>query len=66
MFAEDFFGHARGVLSRSALQLARQGTHATLDFVPFWPETHPRTLYLLRELAEAFSRGGPLRLALRT
>ncbi len=56
--------HARGAVDAHALRLERDGEAAQLDFSPDWAEAHPRTLHLLREEAEAWSRQGPLRLLL--
>ena len=57
--------HARGDVSADVLSLRRSGNEAVLEFPPEWAQTHPRTLYLLREEAEAWSRGGTLKLTLR-
>jgi exopolyphosphatase/guanosine-5'-triphosphate,3'-diphosphate pyrophosphatase len=35
-----------------------------LDFSPAWAESHPRTLHLLREEADAWARHGSLKLVL--
>jgi exopolyphosphatase/guanosine-5'-triphosphate,3'-diphosphate pyrophosphatase len=35
-----------------------------LAFNVQWAETHPRTLFLLREEVAAWSRSGPLRLSI--
>jgi exopolyphosphatase/guanosine-5'-triphosphate,3'-diphosphate pyrophosphatase len=48
--------HARGEVDPDALALARSGRHAALRFAMAWGATHPRTLHLLREEAEAWSR----------
>jgi exopolyphosphatase / guanosine-5'-triphosphate,3'-diphosphate pyrophosphatase len=56
--------HARGPVSTQALSLRARGRDALLGFSPAWAETHPRTLYLLREEAEAWSRAAALRLQL--
>jgi len=56
--------HARGEVNAQALTLKRQGNAAQLIYPSGWPETHPRTLYLLQEEATAWERGGPLRLTL--
>ena len=56
--------HARGEVSTLALALRTQGRDALLHFTAAWAETHPRTLYLLREEAAAWVRSGPLRLVL--
>ena len=47
-----------------ALQLKRDEDSALLSFSPDWAEAHPRTLHLLREEAEAWSRHGSLKLVL--
>ncbi|MCW5662607.1 MAG: exopolyphosphatase [Piscinibacter sp.] len=57
--------HARGEVRTDALALRRSGATARLDFGADWAATHPRTLHLLHEEAEAWSRGGVLRLVLR-
>jgi exopolyphosphatase/guanosine-5'-triphosphate,3'-diphosphate pyrophosphatase len=57
--------HARGKVSADALSLARSGTQASLDFPADWAASHPRTLFLLQEEAQAWARGGVLKLALR-
>jgi exopolyphosphatase/guanosine-5'-triphosphate,3'-diphosphate pyrophosphatase len=56
--------HARGAIDPKALRLRRDNAKALLEFSPGWGETNPRTLHLLREEAEAWSRQGPLRLVL--
>ena len=58
--------HARGEVSTDALALRRSGSTARLEFAPDWAATHPRTLYLLHEEAEAWSRGGVLKLTVRS
>ena len=57
--------HARGQVRADVLSLARSGTQASLDFPADWSALHPRTLFLLHEEAQAWSRGGVLKLALR-
>jgi exopolyphosphatase/guanosine-5'-triphosphate,3'-diphosphate pyrophosphatase len=57
--------HARAEVTTEALQLQRNGNEATLTFKPGWMDSHPRTLFLLHEEAEAWSRGGVLRLSLK-
>lgn len=57
--------HARGEVSTDAMRLVRHGGQAVLSFAPGWVETHPRTLYLLQQEAEAWQRGGSLQLVLR-
>jgi exopolyphosphatase/guanosine-5'-triphosphate,3'-diphosphate pyrophosphatase len=54
--------HARSEVGSEALQLARRKDSAVLGFAPGWAEAHPRTLHLLREEAEAWSRSGALSL----
>jgi exopolyphosphatase/guanosine-5'-triphosphate,3'-diphosphate pyrophosphatase len=56
--------HARGEVSSEAWQLQRSGHEATLHCAPGWAETHPRTLFLLREEAEAWQQAGGLKLTL--
>jgi len=56
--------HARGAVDTRALRVERDGATARLSFSPAWAENHPRTLHLLREEAEAWSRQGGLRLLL--
>ena len=55
----------RGQVRADVLSLARSGTQASLDFPADWSALHPRTLFLLHEEAQAWSRGGVLKLALR-
>ncbi len=57
--------HARSDVAVKALKLRARGRDALLAWTPAaWPETHPRTLYLLREEVAAWVRNGPLRLVL--
>ncbi|MBX3644139.1 MAG: Ppx/GppA family phosphatase [Rubrivivax sp.] len=56
--------HARGAIDPHALRLERSGRTARLHYRPDWADSHPRTLHLLREEAEAWSRQGPLELRL--
>jgi exopolyphosphatase/guanosine-5'-triphosphate,3'-diphosphate pyrophosphatase len=56
--------HARGPVNPQALSLSLQGREARLGFSAAWAETHPRTLFLLREEAEAWARSGTLKLAI--
>jgi exopolyphosphatase / guanosine-5'-triphosphate,3'-diphosphate pyrophosphatase len=56
--------HARSMVDDGALDLERRGTAAHLRWGPAWAELHPRTVHLLREEAEAWSRSGPLALEL--
>ena len=54
--------HARGAIDTQALRLKRDERGARLDFSADWAQNNPRTLHLLREEAEAWSRQGSLRL----
>jgi exopolyphosphatase/guanosine-5'-triphosphate,3'-diphosphate pyrophosphatase len=56
--------HARGAVDPKALRLRRDGSDARLLFSPLWAEAQPRAVHLLREVAQAWSRQGPLRLLL--
>jgi len=56
--------HARDKVSVDALSLAARGRDALLRFPPAWAADHPRTVYLLGEEAETWSRAGTLRLVL--
>ena len=56
--------HARGAIDAHALRLKRDERGARLDYSPDWADSHPRTLHLLREEAEAWARQGSLRLLL--
>ena len=56
--------HARGQVDLRAWRLAPDGRQARLAAVAGWPASHPRTLHLLREEAEDWTRVGVLRLAL--
>jgi exopolyphosphatase/guanosine-5'-triphosphate,3'-diphosphate pyrophosphatase len=57
--------HARGDVDVKALTLRARGRDAAVGWAkPGWPESHPRTLYLLREEVAAWVRSGPLRVAL--
>jgi exopolyphosphatase/guanosine-5'-triphosphate,3'-diphosphate pyrophosphatase len=56
--------HARDAADAQALALRVRGRDAALDFSPAWAQGHPRTLFLLREEALAWTRSGPLRLVL--
>jgi exopolyphosphatase/guanosine-5'-triphosphate,3'-diphosphate pyrophosphatase len=58
--------HARGEVSTKALRLVRHGRQAVLSFAPGWVDSHPRTLYLLQQESEAWQRGGPIELVLRS
>jgi exopolyphosphatase / guanosine-5'-triphosphate,3'-diphosphate pyrophosphatase len=56
--------HARGTVDPNALSLRLKGRDARLGYSPAWADTHPRTLFLLQEEAEAWARGGAMRLTL--
>lgn len=56
--------HARGEVNAKALKLRARGRDAIIDFTEAWADSHPRTLFLLREEASAWGRSGPLRLVL--
>jgi exopolyphosphatase / guanosine-5'-triphosphate,3'-diphosphate pyrophosphatase len=56
--------HARGPVNPLALALRARGRDAQLQWQAGWPDTHPRTMFLLREEANAWARSGPLRLLL--
>jgi exopolyphosphatase/guanosine-5'-triphosphate,3'-diphosphate pyrophosphatase len=57
--------HARGNVDPKALTLRARGRDAAVGWAkPAWPDSHPRTLYLLREEVAAWARSGPLRVAL--
>lgn len=56
--------HARGPVDGRALSLRGRGRDAHLSFSEHWAETHPRTLFLLREEADTWARSGALRLRL--
>lgn len=56
--------HARGEVQTQVLSLRARGREALLGFSAAWAETHPRTLYLLQEEAEAWARSGTLKLLL--
>ena len=56
--------HARGLVDEKALTLHRDGRLARLSFSAAWVETHPRTLHLLRDEVEAWSRQTVLKLVL--
>jgi exopolyphosphatase/guanosine-5'-triphosphate,3'-diphosphate pyrophosphatase len=56
--------HARDDASPRALTLRAKGRDASLGWSTEWADTHPRTLFLLREEAAAWARSGPLRLLL--
>jgi exopolyphosphatase / guanosine-5'-triphosphate,3'-diphosphate pyrophosphatase len=56
--------HARGKVDSGALTLRRDAQGLRLAFSPEWAASHPRTLYLLQQEAEAWARSGVLKLAL--
>jgi exopolyphosphatase/guanosine-5'-triphosphate,3'-diphosphate pyrophosphatase len=56
--------HARGAIDTQALRLKRDDRGARLDYSADWAQNHPRTLHLLHEEADAWSRQGSLRLLL--
>ena len=56
--------HARSGADPKALSLRARGRDALLGCSAGWAESHPRTLFLLREEATAWTRSGPLRLLL--
>jgi exopolyphosphatase / guanosine-5'-triphosphate,3'-diphosphate pyrophosphatase len=56
--------HARGEVNPRALTLRARGRDAQLSYASACAETHPRTVFLLREEATAWARSGPLRLLL--
>ncbi len=59
--------HARGEVRTDVLALAEPADlQALLSFGEAWAETHPRTLFLLREEVDMWARGGTLKLALQT
>ena len=56
--------HARNAVSAQALNLKARGNEALLGYSLGWAESHPRTLFLLREEMAAWARSGPLKLVL--
>ncbi|MBA4177430.1 MAG: exopolyphosphatase [Leptothrix sp. (in: Bacteria)] len=56
--------HARGEVSDKVLRLNARGRDAIIDYAAAWADSHPRTVYLLREEALTWGRSGPLRLVL--
>jgi exopolyphosphatase / guanosine-5'-triphosphate,3'-diphosphate pyrophosphatase len=56
--------HARGEVDAASLALAARGKQAQLLFDSDWAASHPRTLHLLREEAQAWQRQGAVVLAL--
>ena len=59
--------HARGAVDARALRLAADGRQRVrLSCTSEWAASHPRTLYLLQEEAQAWERSGVLKLVLDT
>lgn len=56
--------HARGVVDSQALQLERCERGVRLHYGSAWAAAHPRTLYLLQQEAQTWSRSGVLELVL--
>jgi exopolyphosphatase/guanosine-5'-triphosphate,3'-diphosphate pyrophosphatase len=56
--------HARVAVDGQAMNLGARGNNARLQVDPAWAETHPRTLHLLREEAQAWDKQGTLQLKL--
>jgi exopolyphosphatase/guanosine-5'-triphosphate,3'-diphosphate pyrophosphatase len=56
--------HARGLVDDGALLLRRDGRQAMLRFSPEWAAKNPRTMHLLKDETEAWSRQGSLKLVL--
>ena len=56
--------HARGEVDEHALNLARDGTVATLRFSKAWEQANPRKIHLIREEVDAWSRSAAIRLEL--
>jgi exopolyphosphatase/guanosine-5'-triphosphate,3'-diphosphate pyrophosphatase len=56
--------HARTDIDDGELQIQRDGRVAHLRFDSAWAASHPRTLHLLREEAQAWARQGSLVLSL--
>jgi exopolyphosphatase / guanosine-5'-triphosphate,3'-diphosphate pyrophosphatase len=52
--------HARSPINEQRISAKRQGRTITVKTVQGWAETHPQALYLLREEANAWNRGGLL------
>ncbi len=58
--------HARGDVDAHALRLRADGKdRARISFSAEWAATHPRTLYLLEQEVEAWSKSGAYALALK-
>ncbi len=58
--------HARGEVSHQVLSLKRNWAQATLSFSSDWADSHPRTLYLLKEEVAAWERSSSLKLVLES
>jgi exopolyphosphatase/guanosine-5'-triphosphate,3'-diphosphate pyrophosphatase len=58
--------HARSDVPVEAVQLNAQGQQAWLGLLPDWAQAHPRTVFLLQEEIQAWTRVGTLRLQLAT
>jgi exopolyphosphatase/guanosine-5'-triphosphate,3'-diphosphate pyrophosphatase len=58
------FCHARCVLLEAPPRITLQGSVATLALDPAWALANPRSMYLLREEAQAWARTGDLTLQL--
>jgi exopolyphosphatase/guanosine-5'-triphosphate,3'-diphosphate pyrophosphatase len=56
--------HARSAVSADALALTPRGNEALLGYARAWAEAQPRTHFLFREEAAAWTRSGPLKLVL--
>jgi len=56
--------HARGDVKPAAMRLERAGGVARLRFGDAWAQGHPRTLHLLRQEADVWTRSGVLQLEL--
>ena len=57
--------HARGEVMTEAISLKRSGSSAVLSHRTGWSDANPRALHLLSQEAEAWARGGTLKLELR-
>ena len=56
--------HGREAVNARALQLHREGHQLRLRLPRAWMHEHPRTLYLLREEADAWAKSGVLEMSL--
>ena len=56
--------HARGAVDIKALRLKREGRAARLAYRSTWADSHPRTVHLLREESDCWSRQDSPRLVL--